>query len=151
MSSIDLPDAETVVGEHWPLHGPYSIERTEAAGSVLAELVRYLNYATGQGVHDALPYAVTANNLLSRLSAAVGGLEQTFRQIIDRCETWSDDPTLYDYTQRTDHDAAVARARSAIEALADAQSAASLLYNALSSASSNLSYLGHQTDDELED
>lgn len=144
MSVDEIPDAETVVGQYWPRYGPYSMERTRAAGSVISELVRYLNYATGQGARDAVPYAVVAGDLLGGVKGAAGGLDQMLRQLADRCETFAADPALYDHTNRNDHAAAAARARSAIDALSDAMRAADLLYAALNSAQNHLSYLGHR-------
>lgn len=56
----EIPDAESVVGQFWPLHDPYSLERSAGAAATAAELVRYLNYATQSGGEGGVPAAVTA-------------------------------------------------------------------------------------------
>jgi hypothetical protein len=62
--------------------GPHSPERTEAVGRLIADAVRYLNYATMPA--DGAPgigYAGDADNLLGSIAAAVGGLQQLLGQI----------------------------------------------------------------------
>jgi hypothetical protein len=65
----------------FPVGGPYGDEPTRAAGASIAALVRYLNHATW---HDsATPYPSTVDSLVRSLSAAVAGLDQLLRQLID--------------------------------------------------------------------
>ncbi|HEX3778510.1 MAG TPA: hypothetical protein VHX38_02505 [Pseudonocardiaceae bacterium] len=137
-------DPETIVGQHFPLHGPYNEDLTYAAGGTLYETVRYFNYATGQGAQTALPYASTASHLVSNIHGAVAMLDQTFRQFEQRCVDFAGDPTLYDATNRRGgHQAAVNRASSAHAALEEAQQHAARLVAALARAHSDLNALGH--------
>lgn len=139
-----IPAAETIVGTYWPLHGPYDDERTHAAGSVLSELVRYLNYATGQGSATALPYASTANGLVSHLSAAVAGLDQTLRQLEARVGQFRTNPLLYDDRHSDLPEEATRSALGAEYWLREARRALSALHFALNAASSDLGHLGHR-------
>lgn len=132
------------MAQFWPLHGPYSPTRTEGAAHTVDELVRYLNYATGQGAATALPYAATAQHLAGGLAAAAGGLDQTLDQLISRVQRWIQDPSLYDdVAGRGDHAAAEHRAEAATAALSEAAGAAAALAGALTRAHSELSHLGH--------
>lgn len=136
---------EDLVAQHWPLHGPYDEDRTRTAGGTLAELTRYLNYATGQGAATALPYASTVNGLVGNLAAVAGGLDQMLRQIQQRCDQLADDPKLYDDGDYTNA-SAVKRALSARATLDNASRFAGGLMNALTMACSDLVHLGHRED-----
>lgn len=136
-----FPDPDAIVAEHWPLHGPYSDEHTHYAGATLVELVRYLNYATMHGA-DSMPYASTANGLVGHLSSAVASLDQTLRQLKQRCAQFEGDPTLYD-DATYEHGEAVSRVRSARASLEDAQWAADALRRALRESCSHLVHVGH--------
>jgi hypothetical protein len=146
VSTTEIPDAETVVGQYWPLHGPYSDDRTRAAGSTLYELIRYLNYATGQGASNALPWANSVESVVSSLSSVAALMDQTLRQLAQRCQAITSDPKLYDYTARDDHDTAVTRAEDAAAAVTEALRFAAGLHATLQGAASHLNYLGHQED-----
>ncbi len=88
------PDAYEVVEEFWPYDGPYGQWRTAAAATMLGRTVRYLNNATQKS--SAMPYASCAGQVLSGVSAAVFGLEQLARQLVEFVERAASDPSLYD-------------------------------------------------------
>ena len=136
--------AEAMVGEYWPLHGPYSPEHAQAAVSAVAELVRYLNYATGQGADQALPYASHVYSVVGGLKAAAGWLEQTLRQLEHRATALGVDPTLGHAQQRESRAAVVAEAAAAQDSLAAASGAVLALYEALNAAHSHLAWLYHR-------
>ncbi|MGH4017504.1 MAG: hypothetical protein ACRDSL_27000, partial [Pseudonocardiaceae bacterium] len=136
--------AEAMIRQYWPLHGPYSPGHTAAATSTIADLVRYLNYATGQGGHQALPHAADVYTVLGGLSAAAGGLEQTLRQLGDRTDALSQDPTLGHSRRRDDRAGAQAQARAAGQELSAATHALVALHDALTAAQSHLTWLYHR-------
>lgn len=88
------PDAYAIAAEFWGYDGPYNEYRTSAAATMIGQLVRYLNNATGK--RSALPYASTAHNVLSGLSSAAFGLGQLTLQLRDFADRLIDDPSLYD-------------------------------------------------------
>lgn len=139
--------AEDIVAGHFPLHGPYSPERAELATDVVAELVRYLNYATGQGAHAALPHAPALYRVLGALTAAAGGLDQTLRQLTTRARQLSADPTLRHCEQRDTPQTAVTAAGNAATHLAAARQAGEALRAELAAAQSHLAWLYHQHDE----
>lgn len=141
--STEIPDPESVVGQFWPLHGPYSPERTEGAAQTAAELVRYLNYAT-QSASDGVPAAATAYRTVGGLQATAGGLEQTLSQLNRHVQRWSENAVLYDDTACDDHAAAAARVDSASAALEDAVLVARSLTHALARVHRELGHLGHR-------
>jgi hypothetical protein len=62
--------------------GPHSPERTTAAASLIADAVRYLNYATLPASHaPGISYAGDVDAVLGSIQAAVGGLRQTLSQL----------------------------------------------------------------------
>ena len=141
--STEIPDAESVVGQFWPLHGPYSPERTAGAAATAAELVRYLNHATQSGP-DGVPAAATAYRTVGGLQAAAGGLAQTLSQLDRHVQLWSEHAALYDDTAgRDDQAAAAARAEAASAALDDAVLVARSLAHALARVHGELGHLGH--------
>jgi hypothetical protein len=78
---VNEPSLDEQVESLFPIGGPYGDEETRAAGQSIAALVRYLNHATW---HDsATPYPSTVDSLVRSLSAAVAGLDQLLRQLID--------------------------------------------------------------------
>ncbi|MGH3980877.1 MAG: hypothetical protein ACRDRZ_18075, partial [Pseudonocardiaceae bacterium] len=97
---------EVLVGRYWPRQGPYSPEGAEAAAGTVAELVRYLNYATGVVPRRALRHAGDVYAVVGGLAAAAGGLEQTLRQLGARTAALRDDPTLGHCRRREDPGAA---------------------------------------------
>jgi hypothetical protein len=143
----EMPTADDVVARHWPLHGPYSPARAESAAAVLADMVRYLNYATGQGAAHSLPYAADVYALLGPLVAAVGGLDQTLRQLRQRTTALGTDHTLRHSQHPDDHHAAASNATAAGQRLAAAQQAAATLRTALDAARSQLTWLAHDRED----
>ena len=142
-----MPDQpETLVGQYWPRHGPYSPARAEAATSTVSELVRYLNYATGQGSRQALRDAGDVYAVVGGLKAAAGGLEQTLRQLGARTVALRDDPTLGHCRRRGDR--AAARTEAAGESLAAARQAVVALYDALDAAQAHLASLYHREESD---
>jgi hypothetical protein len=139
----DPLDPQTLLARRWPLHGPYSPERAVSAAGVLAELVRYLNYATGQGATRALPHAADVCALLGAFTAAVGGLDQTLHQLRERTEALSTDPTLRHAQHPDDHRAAATDAARAGARLDTARQTAGALYAELAAARSHLTWLAH--------
>lgn len=139
-----LPTPETVVGRYWPLHGPYSPERAEAAAATVGELVRYLSYATGQGRGEALRYAGDVYTVVGGLRAAAGALDQTLRQLRARTVELRADPSLGHSRRREDRAAAQTEAAAAGESLAAAHQAVVALYDALNAAQSHLGPLYHR-------
>jgi len=85
-----VPDPEAVVGAVWPTDGPYSEQRTATAGRAVAELVRYLNYAT-RGV-AGLPDPAGAYLLLGSVATALQRLPQALDQIARRFAELAADP-----------------------------------------------------------
>lgn len=151
MSTRELPDAETIVARHYPLYGPYDEDHTRSAASVLYELVRYFNYATGQGAATALPYASTAGDLVGNLHGAVALLDQTLDQLGHRARQFAHDPALYDATVRKaeyQHPRAVERANKVVSDLALARRSAAHLRTVLAGIHSDLNALGHREGDE---
>ena len=80
MKRLSQATADELVAAAWPLDGPYSPERTIEAARAIAELVRYLIYAT-RSMCVALPYPSDVYGLLGNLSSAQHGLAQTCEQI----------------------------------------------------------------------
>ncbi len=94
MFDDDEPD---FVEEHFPYDGPHNPDQAREAASALADLVRYLNNATGPGNDAAtLPYAPHAYRLIGSTNAAVGGMDQLFAQLSRSLSRFANDPTLYD-------------------------------------------------------
>lgn len=149
MTTTNIPAAEDVVHKYWPLYGPYDDDRTIAAGATLYELVRYLNYATGQGGSDALPYASIAGSLVGNVHGAIALLDQTLDQLARRAEQFAADPSLYDATVHKaadQHSRAVERANKVVSDLALARRSAAHLRTVLAGIHSDLNALGHQED-----
>ena len=144
MPTTEIPDAEDVLAPYWPLHGPYNDDRSRAAGGLLRETVRYLNYATGQGAATALPYASTAGDVVGSLQSAVGLMDQTLRQLFERCHGFAGDLALYDDSNPSDHAAARRRVRQAQDELVVAIGAADTLQSVLAEVARHLHHLGHK-------
>lgn len=67
-----------------PAEGHSSTYTLEVAGAV-ADAVRVLNYATlSHNAEAGVPYPSTAYDVVSRLHAAVAGMDQLTRQLADR-------------------------------------------------------------------
>ena len=142
---------ETLVGQYWPRHGPYSPARAKTATSTVSELVRYLNYATGQGSRQALRDAGDVYAVVGGLKAAADGLEQTLRQLGARTVALRDDPTLGHCQRREDRTAARAEAAAAGESLAAARQAVVALCDALTAAQAHLAPLYHREESPDDD
>jgi hypothetical protein len=84
------PDPDAVVGAAWPLHGPYGEEHTVTAARAVAELVRYLNYATRAVA--GLPEPGSVYYLLGALTRALQGLPQALDQVVGRFAELAADP-----------------------------------------------------------
>jgi hypothetical protein len=139
-------DAEAVLGEIWPLNGPYGEYESENAASALAELVHYLNYATR--TREALPYPSVAGSVIEGTARAVGGLDQTFDQIASRIGAFQASPYLYgDGMGADEHASGAEHAERALAKLAQARRDAAQLRQTLADAASHLARLGMRTDD----
>jgi hypothetical protein len=139
----EIPDAEAVIGQHWPLYGPFDHDRSRTAAQLLAEVVRYLHHASANRA-AALPYASSVYDVVGSLAGAAASLDQVLGQLSARCAELASDPTLYDHDQRGNHALAVERAEMAREQLAVAAQAAASLHAALGAAHNHLGHLGHR-------
>lgn len=74
--------------------GPHSPERTEEAGNLLAECVRYLNYASNGG--PGLAYPGDVYSLLGALYTGTERLPQLFGQLTAFLAAQKDSGTLAD-------------------------------------------------------
>jgi len=63
------------------LTGPHAPEHTGGAAEVAAEVIRYLNYATGSGAAEALAYPSTVYMVAADLSLAASRMPQLFTQL----------------------------------------------------------------------
>lgn len=141
-------DRGELVEERWPLHGPYTPQLAEAAAEALAQLVRYLNYATGQGAPEALPYASHGYTVTGSLRAAANLHTQLLAQLSEWAGRLAADPTLRHAQDRDTPSAAVEAARTASDALWSAIELANRLSTALAVAQSALTWLAHDVADE---
>lgn len=87
----NVPDA--VIGQHFPLDGPYDDDHTIAAARLVAELVRYLNHATCHP--DSASWAGTVDRVIGALSDAEYGQQQTYSQLAERLTDAATDPLAY--------------------------------------------------------
>lgn len=145
MSPDDL-DGRAVVDTHWPYDGPHTPDTVREAAAAMAELVRYLNNATGPGNSTAtVGYAPQLYRLLGNLTATVGGLDQQFEQLAAAAERHAADPLLYDDRGLTQG------ARPTVELVAHevgmARDEANQLRLRLSRAHQLASHLGHDLED----
>ncbi len=64
--------------------GPHSPERTAAAARLIADAVRFLNYATLPASNaPGISYAGDVDDVLGSIHGAAGGLQQTFGQLAE--------------------------------------------------------------------
>lgn len=66
------------------MNGPHSEEHTAQAASLIAEAVRFLNYATGSHAAEGLPWPGTAYDVTGSLKLAVQRLPQCLDQLSDQ-------------------------------------------------------------------
>lgn len=71
-----------LANEVFPTDGPYDSQRTVKAAAVLAELLRYLNYATMP--KGGVEYPATVYDLIGNLQTAMERLPQLLGQMTDR-------------------------------------------------------------------
>lgn len=143
MVDHELFDVEAVLGEFWPLNGPYGEDETRNAGSAISELVRYLNYATQH--HSGVPYPSVAGSVASRVGSAISMLDQTLEQLTSRVREFQANPGLYGddaATWEDRHETAVDHAEQALAKLAQARRDARQFQATLSEVASHLGHLG---------
>jgi hypothetical protein len=143
MVDHELLDVEDVIGETWPLNGPYGEYETNNAASAIGELVRYLNYATQYP--EGVPYPSTAGSVASRVGSAISLLDQTLEQLINRVKVFQSNPDLYgdDAPSRDQRNAAgLEHVERALVKLGQARRDANLVRQTLSEAASQLGHLG---------
>lgn len=66
------------------MNGPHSEEHTAQAAFLIAEAVRFLNYATGSHAADGLPWPGTAYDVTGCLKVAAQRLPQCLDQLSDQ-------------------------------------------------------------------
>lgn len=143
MVDHELLDVEDVIGETWPLNGPYGEDETRNAAAAIGELVRYLNYATMYP--EGVRYPSVAGSVASRVGSAVSLLDQTLEQLINRVGVFQRDPKLYgdDAPNRENrNETGVDHAEQAVAKLSQARRDARQLQETLSAAASHLGHLG---------
>lgn len=140
--TFEAPDVDELVGNAFPLHGPHDADHTVAAAAAMAELTRYLNYATGEDAKTGLPHPSDIGDLVDRLSVVASRLDQTIRQLVERLAVLRENQALFDHMRRDDPRAAGDRVDDATAALARAQLNGGLLDTALQDAHTALTRLG---------
>lgn len=92
-----MHDVCDLIEQHFPYDGPHSADTIRGAAATLAELVRYLNNATGPGnARRTLEWAATIDRVLGTLNTALYGLDQLLGQLAEGMRAQATDPTLYD-------------------------------------------------------
>ena len=90
-------DFTRVIGRALPYDGPHSRASVVAAAEGVSYLVRYLNNATQPVTAEhTLAWASTIDAVLSRVKAAVYGLDQLFGQLSAAAAAQAETPGLYD-------------------------------------------------------
>ena len=136
---------DDVIQQYWHVDGPHSDVTTREAGRALAELVRFLNHATGPDhARSALPYASLADSLVGSLASAVDGMHQLLNQIGHFLETQANDPSLVDDRRDPDRYPAHVTAITAAEELEHAAQQASALLGSLKRAKQHALHLGNE-------
>lgn len=85
-------DPTDVLAALFPVDDSHDADRTVAAATAVAALVRHLNYAT-RGAHGT-PDPQTLDRIVAHLEAAAAGLEQTTGQMAQRLEEFARKPRL---------------------------------------------------------
>jgi hypothetical protein len=144
MSSSELY-ADDLIDTHWPRSGPYSEQLTEQAGAGIAQLLRYLNYATrteDTATTDALPFASTGSAVLNNLGLAAHRLTQLLEQLRGfYLGLAASEVTLYDDRHDDSHSGSATTIETA-QALGVATLHAGRLAEALDQAAEHASHLG---------
>lgn len=92
-----MTDADNLVEQHFPYDGPHSAATVREAAAAVAELVRYLNNATGPGnARTTVEWAATIDRILGQINRTMYSLEQLLGQLADGMRAQADDPTVYD-------------------------------------------------------
>jgi hypothetical protein len=78
--------ADQVLGELFPLGGPYTTERGLAAAYLVSELIRYLNHATGDAPARVMPWPSNANRVLMNLAEGMHRMPQLLQQVSRRID-----------------------------------------------------------------
>jgi len=140
-----VEDAGEVVDRFWPYDGPHSAESVASAAAALGWLVRYLNNATGPGnAARTLPYAASADRVISNLGHTVGLFPQLLGQLCEFLDHQAQVPTLYD--DRRDRPGA-GTAAELIDQLCGAHQTVLVLGEQLAAAARLSSHLGNDTED----
>jgi hypothetical protein len=92
--------ADEVVARYFPLDGPYDDERTAAAALTIAELVRYLNYATRY--EEAARWPASVDRVLGALGDAAYRQVQALDQLGSRLAKAAGRPRAYLATELPD-------------------------------------------------
>ena len=132
-----------VVDQHWPFDGPHSPTRTASALDAAARLVRYACNATS--TPDGLGSAPEVYQALGGLTEATDRLPQLLEQTSEWAARLENDDRLGHDQHKTDGPRpAWAASNRAADRLSEASALAEQLYNAISSARSELAHLYHR-------
>jgi hypothetical protein len=85
----DEPTPLDTVQALFPVNGPHSAELTSQAGSVLTEIIRFLNYAT---MATAVEYPGTIYDVIGSAHRAAAMLDQTLQQSATRLTEFAQHP-----------------------------------------------------------
>lgn len=136
---------DEIIQQHWHIDGPHDEHTTMQAGNALAELIRFLNHATGPGHRQsAMQNAAVANRTINYLHSAVAGMPQLLAQLARFLEEQADDPSLYDDRRRTQGaPTGTATALNAAVELRSAVTPVKVVQDALNKALRHTTHLGN--------
>jgi hypothetical protein len=120
MARTTTKTVEEIVEDLLPLYGPYDRDNTTRAAYLIAELVRYLNYATQND--ESLPAPIGAYDLIGALKVAADRLPQALNQTNRRLAQFAQDPNVVDRRADYHREPAAAHA-AAVEQLTQARAA----------------------------
>jgi hypothetical protein len=120
--------ADEVVARYFPLDGPYDDERTAAAAQTIAELVRYLNYATRY--EEAARWPASVDRVLGALGDAAYGQVQALDQLGSRLAMAAARPCAYLATELPDAATAKDAAHRVVDELLPAARTAACRFRA---------------------
>lgn len=86
---MPAPDPDAIA-DLWPVDGPFSLEHTQSAARVIAELTRYLAYATMSAAGTPNPGTVSV--VLGNLSETLARMPQVLTQLHRRFAELSAQP-----------------------------------------------------------
>lgn len=135
----DERDVFEAIARWFPYDGPYGSDSAADAAAAAAELVRYLNNATGR--QRTLEDVPAVCRVLSGVHALVANLDQLLDQLARALRHHAGDPGLYD--DRRDRPG-TATAGDAVGRLQDARGAARDAAHALERAWEASNHLGHE-------